>query len=257
MPVVKALVEAQPDALLEELCERFAEKTGLNVSLSTLQRALQSLELSVKKTLIASEQETQWVKDLRFAHRVWSFTVNPRNLVFIDETGMHLGFTRLYGRGPKGERLYDTESPTNRGQNISLMGGMSIDGLIATLSIVGSVNTDVFLLYIQEILIPQLWVGAIVLMDNLPVHHAHEVRVAIEAVGAKLVFLPPYSPDLSPYALGGAKPYELCWSKLKQLLRSAKARTREALDQALTQIINDSISSDDALGWFAQCGLFI
>lgn len=126
---------------------------------------------------------------------------------------------------------------------------MSIDGLIATMSIIGSVNTDVFLFYVQEILIPQLWVGAIVLMDNLPVHHALVVREAIESVGAKLVYLPPYSPDLSPI--------ELCWSKLKQLLRSTKARTREALDQALTKIINDCISSDDAVGWFAHCGLFI
>ena len=82
-----------------------------------------------------------------------------------------------------------------------------------------------------------------------PVDHAHVVRETIEAVGAKLVFLPPYSPDLSPI--------ELCWSKLKQLLRSAKARSREPLDQALTQIINDYISSDDALSWFAHCGLFI
>jgi len=162
---------------------------------------------------------------------------------------MHLGLTRLYGRAPKGERLYDSESPGNQGQNISLIGGMSIDGLIATMSIVGSVNTDVFLFYVQEILIPQLWVGAIVLMDNLSVHHAQVVREAIEAVGAKVVFLPPYSPDLSPI--------ELCGSKLKQLLRSAKARTQDALDQALTQIINECISSDDALGWFNHCGLFI
>jgi transposase len=169
--------------------------------------------------------------------------------VFIDETGIHLGFTRLYGRAPKGERLYDSEAPGNSGQNVSLIGGMSLDGLIATFSVVGSVNTDVFLFYVQEILIPQLWAGAIVLMDNLSVHHAQVIREAIEASGAKLVFLPPYSPDLSPI--------ELCWSKLKQLLRSAKARTREALDQALTRIINDCISSDDALGWFAHCGLFI
>lgn len=126
---------------------------------------------------------------------------------------------------------------------------MSLDGLIATLSVVGSVNTDVFLFYVQEILIPQLWVGAIIGMDNLPVHHASGVSEAIEAAGAKVVFLPPYSPDLSPI--------ELCWSKLKQLLRSAKARTPEALDQALTKIINECISDDDALGWFAHCGLFI
>ncbi|MBW4640127.1 MAG: IS630 family transposase [Gloeocapsa sp. UFS-A4-WI-NPMV-4B04] len=202
-----------------------------------------------KKTLIASEQESQPVKDLRFAHRLWSFTIDPRNLIFIDETGIHLGMTRLYGRAPIGERLYDSEAPGARGKNISLIGGMSIDGLIATMSVVGSVNTDVFLFYIQKILIPQLWVGAIIVMDNLPVHHATVVQKAIETVGAKVVFLPPYSPDLSPI--------ELCWSKLKQLLRSAKARTREALDQALTEIINKCISADDALGWFAHCGLFI
>lgn len=82
---------------------------------------------------------------------------------------MHLGLTRLYGRAPIGDRLYDTDVPGNGGQNISLIGGMSSDRLIATLSVVGSVNTDVFLFYVQEILIPQLWVGAIVLMDNLPV----------------------------------------------------------------------------------------
>jgi transposase len=199
--------------------------------------------------LIASEQDTQRVQDLRFAHRQWSFTIDPHNLVFIDETGIHLGMTRLYGRAPIGERLYDNEAPGDGGKNISLIGGMSVDGLIATLSIVGSVNTDVFLFYIQQILIPQLWVGAIIVMDTLPVHHAGIVREAIEAVGAKVVFLPPYSPDLSPI--------ELCWSKLKQLLRSAKARTTEALDQALTQIINECISTDDALGWFAHCGLFI
>ena len=169
--------------------------------------------------------------------------------MFIDETGIHLGMTRLYGRAPIGERLYDSEAPGHRGKNISLIGGMSIDGLIATFTIVGSVNTDVFLFYIQEILIPQLWVGAIIVMDNLPVHHASVVHEAIEAVGAQVVFLPPSSPDLSPI--------ELCWSKLKQLLRSAKARTSEALDQALTKIINECISDEDALGWFAHCGLFI
>ena len=202
-----------------------------------------------KKTLIASEQDTQRVKDLRLAHRLWSFTIDPRNLVFIDETGIHLGMTRLCGRAPIGERLYDSEVPGDKGKNISLIGGMSIDGLIATMSVVGSVNTDVFLFYVQEILIPQLWVGAIIVMDNLPVHHALVVREAMEAVGAKVVFLPPYSPDLSPI--------ELCWSKLKQLLRSAKDRTREALDQSLSKIINECISADDALVWFAHCGLFI
>jgi hypothetical protein len=115
LPVVRALVKAQPDALLGELCERFAEKTGIQVSVSMMQRAVRRLELSVKKTLIATEQQTQRVKDLRFAYRVWSLTVDPRNLVFIDETEMYLGLTHFYGRASKGKRLYDTESPGNRG----------------------------------------------------------------------------------------------------------------------------------------------
>ncbi len=175
-----------------------------------------------KKTLIASRQDTQRFLDLRFAHRrrQLRFTIEERNLVFIDETGIHLGMTRTYGRATIGERLYKCEVPGNRGKNISLIGGMSIDGLIATMSIAFCVNTDVFLFYIQEILIPQLWVGAIIVMDNLPVHHALVVPEAIEAVGAEVVFLPPYSPDLSPI-----EPKLVIF---KQLLRSAKARTGEA-----------------------------
>ena len=123
LPIVEALVEAQPDAILEEfmrtLCSKeWSECQSLHDA--TRHRGLR-LERQ-KKTLVAAEQDTQRVQDLRFAHRLWSFTVDPRNLVFIDETGMHLGFTRLTGRAPKGERLYDTETPGNPGQNISLIG---------------------------------------------------------------------------------------------------------------------------------------
>lgn len=103
--------------------------------------------------------------------------------------------------------------------------------------------------YVQLVLVSQLWVGAIVVMDNLPVKAATKIRDIIESVGAELIFLPPYSPDLSPI--------ELCWSKLKQCLRSAKARTTETINNALTEIINQQISSDDAIGWFEHCGLFI
>jgi hypothetical protein len=117
---------------------------------------------------------------------------------------MHLGFTRLYGRAPKGERLYDTESPGNPWAKYFVDWWHEYRWLDCYHERCPGVNTDVFLFYVQEILIPQLWVGAIVLMDNLPVHHAHQVREALVAVGAKLVFLPPYSPDLSPI--------ELCWS---------------------------------------------
>lgn len=185
---------------------------------------------------------------MRFDYRDWVLNIDPNNLVFVDESGINLGMTRLYGRAKSGERLYDC-CPRNRGSNISLIGALSLDGLIATMSLSGSVNTEVFITYVQEILAPQLWMGAVVIMDNLPVHKAHRIQEIIASIGAKVVFLPPYSPDLSPI--------ELCWSKLKQCLRTAKARTATAINQALTEIINQLISSDDAVGWFAHCGLFI
>jgi transposase len=116
------------------------------------------------------------------------------------------------------------------------------------MTVPGSTNTEVFLTYVTNILVPQLWQGAIVVMDNLKVHHAKSIRLAIESVGASIKFLPPYSPDLSPI--------ELCWSKLKQFLRSIEARTRIALDRAMTEAIN-YITEDDIFGWFSHCGLFI
>ena len=164
---------------------------------------------------------------MRFDYRDWVLGIDPHNLIFVDESGINLGMTRLRGRAKRGERLYDC-CPRNRGSNISLIGALSLDGLIATMSLPGSVNTEVFITYVQEILTPQLWSGALVIMDNLPVHKSHRIQEIIASVGAKVVFLPPYAPDLSPI--------ELCWSKLKQCLRTAKARTTTAINQALTEM---------------------
>ena len=120
---------------------------------------------------------------MRFEYRDWVLSIDPRNLVFIDESGINLGMTRLRGRAVRGERLYDS-CPRNRGSNISLIGALSMDGLIATMSLPGSVNTEVFLAYVREILLPQLWRGAFVVMDNLPVHKANKIRDIIQTVGA-------------------------------------------------------------------------
>ncbi|MBP5978042.1 IS630 family transposase [Brasilonema sp. CT11] len=247
--IVERLVDEQPDAILRELCERLATQSGINVSVPTMHRAVQRLELTTKKKhCMPVNMRSPRVKAMRFEYRDWVLGIDPNNLVFVDESGVKLGMTRLYGRAKSGERLYDS-CPRNRGQNISLIGALSCDGLIATMSILGSVNTNVFVTYVRHVLAPQLWAGAIVVMDNLSVHTAAVIRDLIEAVGARLVFLPPYSPDLSPR--------ELCWSKLKQYLRAVKARTTETLNQALTEIISEQISCDDALGWFAHCGLFM
>jgi len=174
-------------------------------------------------------------------------------LVFIDETGVNLAMTRRYGRIEGGERVND-ERPGNKGKNISLVGAISDEGLIATMTLPGGFNTASFLVYIEQILLPVLWVGAIVVMDNVPFHHADKIESLIKSVGAKVKYLPPYSPDLSPI--------ELCWSKIKEILRSAKARTENALNVAITNAINAISDVDevarrvDAINWFNHCGLF-
>jgi transposase len=167
-------------------------------------------------------------------------------MIFIDETGFNLAMNRRYGRSLEGERVND-ERPGNKGKNVTMVGAMSDSGLMATMTLPGGLDTASFLVYVEKILLPILWVGAIVVMDNLPVHYASKVEALIESVGAKVKFLPPYSPDLSPI--------ELCWSKIKEILRSAKARTENALNVAITNAIK-TISSDDAINWFHHCGLF-
>jgi transposase len=186
------------------------------------------------------------VQELRHDYRRWLDQIDVRNLVFVDEAGINLSMSRLFARAVNGERAVGS-IPGNKGGNVSLIGALNLDGLIASMTVPGSTNTEVFLTYVTQVLLPQLWKGAIVVMDNLKVHHAERVRVAIESVGAKVKFLPPYSPDLSPI--------ELCWSKLKQFLRSCEARTPESLDQAMAEAVN-YITEDDAFGWFNHCGLF-
>ncbi len=159
------------------------------------------------------------MQELRHDYRRWLDKIDVRNLVFVDEAGLNLSMSRLFARALNGERAFGS-IPGTKGGNISLIGALNLDGLVAAMTIPGSTNTEVFLTYVTQVLVPQLWKGAIVVMDNLKAHHAESIRVAIESAGAKVKFLPPYSPDLSPI--------ELCWSKLKQFLRSSEARTLDS-----------------------------
>jgi transposase len=189
---------------------------------------------------------TERVQKLRYEFRRCLDTIDIKNLLFIDETGVNLAMTRNYGRCQGEARVYYNR-PGNKGENLTLIGAMSDEGLIATMTFPCSLNTASFLVFVDKILLPQLWIGAIVVMDNLPVHYAKTTKALIESVGAFVKFLPPYSPDLSPI--------ELCWSKLKEILRSAKARTWDALDEAITMAVN-VLTDENALNWFNHCGLF-
>lgn len=155
--------------------------------------------------------------------------------------------TRLYARAPRGERACG-RVPKNWGDNVTILGAMRLDGVSAAMTVNGSTDAEVFGVFLSDVLLPTLSPGDIVVMDNLGSHHATGIREAIEATGAEVKYLPPYSPDLNPI--------EQCWSKLKTSLRAAKARTREALDEAITRAFA-TITADDAAAWFAHSGYAI
>ena len=152
--------------------------------------------------------------------------------------------TRRYGRARRGQRV-DDAVPKNWGRNVTVLGSLSCHGLEAVMTVEGATDAAVFRAYVSQVLAPTLKPGDVVVMDNLGAHKVDGIRNAIEASGAALMYLPPYSPDYSPI--------EPCWSKLKTCLRAIKARTREALDSALAQAI-ETVTASDAKGWFTHCG---
>jgi transposase len=152
--------------------------------------------------------------------------------------------TRLYGRAPKGERVIGAV-PQNYGANVTMLAALGSQGVEAVMTIDGATDAEVFRVYVEQVLRPTLRPGDIVIMDNLQAHKAAGIREAIEQTGARLQYLPPYSPDLSPI--------ERCWSKLKTYLRKANARTREALETAIAEALA-FITVADARGWFAHAG---
>ena len=152
--------------------------------------------------------------------------------------------TRRYGRAPRGERVSESV-PRNYGESVSVLGALSLDGVRAAMTVDGAVDTLCFDAFIAQVLVPQLRDGEVVVLDNLSVHKASQIEAAVGAVGASVLWLPPYSPDLTPI--------EPCWSKIKAYLRCVKARTRAELDAALSQAIR-LVTASDAHGWFRHCG---
>ncbi len=197
-----------------------------------------------KKSLHAAERETERVRQRRVEYESRVKTEVLSKLKFLDEAGSNLAMTRLYGRGAKGERVIETV-PQNYGENITMLATLSVAGIEAPMTINGAVDGIVFKVYVAQVLCPTLKSGDVVVMDNLPAHKVAGIRELIEDKGAKLIYLPPYSPDLNPI--------EKCWSKIKTYLRAAKARTREGLEKALKEALL-LITTEDAAGWFRSCG---
>jgi transposase len=197
-----------------------------------------------KKSLHATERDTARVRLARSQYRKSIAHYPVKKLKFLDESGLNIAMTRRYARAVRGQRVHDAV-PKNFGRNVSILGALSCYGMDAVMTIEGAVDATVFRAYVCHVLTPTLRPGDVVVMDNLSVHKTQDVESLITATGAQLIYLPPYSPDYSPI--------EHCWSKLKTWLRGMKARSRDALDQALMKII-PRISNQDSRAWFAHCG---
>ncbi len=167
-----------------------------------------------------------------------------KHLKFIDESGLNLGLTRLFGRAAPGVRVYET-TPAYSGPHYTVIAAIGLKGVLAPWVLEGAMDTAAFEAYVESELMKTLRRGDIVLLDNLSAHKSDKARLMIEARGARMVFLSPYSPDFNPI--------ELCWSKVKTALRAAKARTFEALLEALADALR-SVSPADIKAWFAHCG---
>jgi transposase len=163
----------------------------------------------------------------------------------VDESGFHTSMTRLRARAPRGKRAYG-KVPRDRGKNQTLIASITLEGGMGeAVSIEGATDAELFETYVEEFLAPTLEAGQVVVLDGLGAHRTERVRELVEGRGADLLFLPSYSPDLNPI--------EEAFSKIKNIVRKAAARTREALDEVMGEALG-AVTLEDAAGWFSHCG---
>jgi transposase len=243
-PVILAAIEAQRDITLVEIAALLEREHGERFAPSTIWRFLDRRGISFKKTAHASEQERPDVAAQREAWFEAQPDLDPERLVFIDETGASTKMARTRGRAPRGERCR-APVPHGHWKTTTFTGALRLTGMTAPMVLDGPMNGPAFLAYVQQVLVPRLRPGDIVVMDNLPAHKPRAVREAIEREGASLRYLPPYSPDFNPI--------ENAFAKLKALLRKAAARTIDDLCNAIRDAL-PAFSPDECANYFIATG---
>jgi transposase len=193
-----------------------------------------------KKSLHATERDTAANRQKREAFLRQIAQVAPEDLIYMDESGVSTQMTRTYARARRGQRIHDAV-PGGHWKMLTILGAMDHTGMLATMTVEAATDREVFLAYLDEVLCPKLRAGHVVVMDNLSAHKVDGVRQRVEACGASLLYLPPYSPDLNPI--------EKAWSKLKQGMRTIQARTVDALHTAIADLL-PTITSHNASAWF-------
>ncbi|MFM6138553.1 MAG: IS630 family transposase [Cuspidothrix sp.] len=169
--------------------------------------------------------------------------LDPENLVFIDEMGVLLGLTRTHARSERGSKVYDFK-PYYRGAKVSVIGAISLKKVLSVMTLNGSMDGNAYQVFIEHFLLPQLWTGAVVVMDNLPAHQVAEIKPLIESVGASVLYLSPYSPEFNPI--------EHWWSQLKAFLKQFSPKTASAVD-GLIKIALELINPQHLKNWFTNC----
>ena len=233
---LRKLVEQTPDATLEAL----RQEMGISGSVMIICRALQKLGLPLKKkSPHAAERDTPEVRRKRREFRREVEPIAPGRLVFVDETGVTTAMTPAYGRAPRGERV-EASAPA-WWESVTVIAAMGLDGVRAPLALPGSVNAATFEAYVEQVLVPALRPGDVVVFDNLSSHLGPAVFEAIERAGARVLPLPPYSPDYTPI--------EEMFSKVKGAMRSSAGRTKEAVYAAFGSALHD-VTPENLAGWF-------
>ncbi|WP_245396691.1 IS630 family transposase [Jiella sonneratiae] len=229
---------------LRGLVKELAAERDLNVDYRSVWEFVHAQNLSFKKTLLTSEQDRPDVARRREQWLKYRGRIDPARLVFIDETWTKTNMAALRGWAPRGHRLRD-KAPFGHWRTSTFVAALREDGVAAPWLIDGPINGERFLLYVEKVLVPTLRPGDIVILDNLGSHKGKAVRRAIREVGAKLLFLPKYSPDLNPI--------EQLFGKLKHFLRKAAARTRDTLCDAVGEILRD-VTRDECRNYLVNSG---
>jgi transposase len=238
---LRRLVAEHPDATLPQLHQRLGGKG----SVAAICRALRKLDITrKKKSLHAAERDRPEVRRARRSFRRRVKPIEPERLVFVDETGVTTSMTPAYGRAPRGQRI--VASAPASWESTTVIAALGLEGVRAPLVVPGSSNGPTFLAYIERVLAPELRAGDVVLFDNLGSHLSPAVAEAIERAGARVLRLPPYSPDFNPI--------EEMFSKFKEALRRAGARTKEKVYEAVGQALKQ-MRRREIIGWFQDAGL--
>jgi transposase len=235
------LVKDHSDDTLDELRRR----GGFACCTTTIWRALRRHGLTRKvKSLHADQRDRPDVKRKRRRFRGKVGQVEPGRLRFVDESGANTAMARAYAWAPRGERA--TGSAPGKWDSFTVIAALGLDGAHAPLVIPGSLDAAAFETYVVEVLAPELRPGDVVIWDRVPTHRGRAAAAAVRRAGAKLMFLPPYSPDYTPI--------EELWSKVKAYLRRVAARSKDSLYSALAEAL-ESVTPQDIIGWFQHAGL--